>query len=364
MSEAEAQLARAILSKNLKVRRGESVLIESWAHSLPYVSAFVEESRRLGARPSVLYEDEKAWWDAVESGRLSGFKSLSDVEREAVEASDVYVYFWGPEDRPRLDGLPDKVQDRLTGYNEEWYRRAKRAGLRGVRMMVGLATDPVASTFGLNGEKWRKRLIEAGGADGARMRAKGTRLADAVKNGRRLRIRHPGGTDLRLKLSGVKSRLDTGIVEDAAMKRPYGMMTNNPSGQVMFSIDGSEPEGTVVSNRPVYIGPNKFGGMRWTFKDGQLTEQTCRLGGKPYLKQYKAAPKGKDQLGFLSIGLNPRSRELPPCEDTEEGAALIGIGNNGFAGGKIRIPFQGYALVGGPRIEVDGMTVASGGRVR
>src|SRR5579863_10382040 len=115
MADPAARLARAVLAENLKVKKGESVLIESWTHSLPYARAFVREARRLGARPTVFYEDEAAWWDAVEGGRTKVLSRMSDAERAAVKNADVFIYFWGPEDRPRTTGLPDKVQEEITG---------------------------------------------------------------------------------------------------------------------------------------------------------------------------------------------------------------------------------------------------------
>ncbi|HUI38421.1 MAG TPA: hypothetical protein VLY85_02200, partial [Thermoplasmata archaeon] len=137
-----------------------------------------------------------------------------------------------------------------------------------------------------------------------------------------------------------------------------------PSGQVMVAIDSGRADGTLVTNRSVYIGPHTFGGIRWVLSDGRLVEHRYRTGGKVFDQEFDAAPEGKDRFGFLSIGLNPRSRDLPPCEDTEEGSVLVGVGGNGMAGGRRRIPFMGAALIGGATLEVDGKVVASGGRIR
>ncbi|HEV8050091.1 MAG TPA: hypothetical protein VGP88_05815, partial [Thermoplasmata archaeon] len=112
MGRSESLLARTTLAKNLKVRKGESVVIESWTHGLPYVAAFVEEARRLGAEPLVIYEDEGAWWSAIGQGRSKAVAKISNSERAALQAADVFVYFWGPEDRPRADHLPARVADR------------------------------------------------------------------------------------------------------------------------------------------------------------------------------------------------------------------------------------------------------------
>ncbi|MFI5413699.1 MAG: hypothetical protein ACHQ0I_03840, partial [Candidatus Lutacidiplasmatales archaeon] len=122
MTASNTLLARTTLGKNLKVRKGESVVIETWTHGLPYVGAFVEEARRLGAEPLVIYEDEGAWWSAVGQGRPKSASAISAAERAALQSADVFVYFWGPEDRPRVDALPDKVAGGAFATNPDWYK--------------------------------------------------------------------------------------------------------------------------------------------------------------------------------------------------------------------------------------------------
>ena len=98
MSDPIAHLAREILARNLQVHKGDSVIVESWNHTLPYTRAFVDEARRLGAQPTVLFEDETAWWSSVAAKTIAPFRHLSAVERSAVEKASAYVYLWG---RPR-----------------------------------------------------------------------------------------------------------------------------------------------------------------------------------------------------------------------------------------------------------------------
>ncbi|HZY71066.1 MAG TPA: hypothetical protein VFF67_08850 [Thermoplasmata archaeon] len=363
MTDPAARLAHTVLGQNLKVRKGESVLIESWTHALPYAQAFVAEARRLGAHPTVLYEDERAWWNAVDGKKYTSVGTMSEAEKAALKAADVYVYFWGPEDRPRLAKLPDTVQEKITDYNEGWYKMARAAGVRGVRMTVGQATDPQAKTFGFDGADWRQRLIEAGEVDAGKMLKSGRRVVDRLRNGSKLRIRHDNGTDLTIGLRGVKTRVDVGLLDEAAMKRPYGMMSSNPSGQVFVAVDHAAAEGMFVSNRAVYYGPDAYDGYRWKFENGRLAEHSEGNGAKVFQEAYAKAPKGKDVLGYLSIGLNPKGRGVAPCEDTEEGAVLIGIGNNGIAGGKSKIPFQAFTMIGEATVDVDGKPLARGGRI-
>ncbi len=363
MPRLETELARTILARNLNVRKGESVVIESWTHGLPYVPAFVEEVRRLGADPMVIYEDERAWWSAVSGGRAKSVGRMSRSERAALEAADVYVYFWGPEDRPRADALPDRVGTPAFDFNEGWYKIGRSHGLRGCRMSVAYATDPAAKVLGLDGARWRQKIATAGLADAKHMQAAGTKVAARLEAGSELRIRHKNGTDLSLGLAGYDARVETGLVDKAARARPYGFLTNSPAGTVLVALDEKVAEGVIVSNHP-YIQPGfRAGTGRWEFSGGHLVTFSYDHDGKVAEERYRAAGPGKDRPAMFGVGLNPKGRGIPQYEEIESGMTLLGIGGNSFLGGKTDLAFQLYAMLRGADVDVDGVSIVRAGRV-
>jgi leucyl aminopeptidase (aminopeptidase T) len=363
MPRLESELARTILGRNLKVRKGESVVIESWTHGLPYIPAFVEETRRLGADPMVLYEDERAWWSSVSGSRPKDVGRMSRSEKAALAAADVYVYFWGPEDRPRVDALPERVGDPAFAFNEDWYRIGRKRGLRGCRMAVAHATDPAAKLYGLDGPRWRRQLAAAGLADAKRMHATGEKIAARLKTTGELRLHHQNGTDLTLGLLGREPRVEVGVVDRAAKARRYGFLANSPAGTVMVALDERKADGVLVSNQP-HIQPGlRIGTGRWEFSGGKLVSYSYDQDGKEIQKQYDAAGAGKDRPGMLSIGLNPKGRSIPQYEEIESGMVVLGVGGNAFVGGKTQLPFQMFSLVRGADVEIDGIPLVRSGRV-
>ena len=366
MAEAREKLARTILRNNLGAKKGDSVVIESWAHTLPYAAAFVEEARRIGAQPTLLYEDEDAWWAAVKSKQFRPFAKLSKAERAAVRDADVYIYFWGPGDFPKAADLPPKVGAKVTAWNDEWYATARKGGLRGVRMSLGFLGDPTAEKFGFKGPDLREQVAEAGATDAKSMQRRGDKVLAKLRKGKELHVVHENGTDVRVSLKGIKGRVDSGLVTAEARKARRGMLTNNPTGLVMVAVNGSDATGTVVGNRAVYdMGAFvRSDGANWTLESGRLTAHEMGDGAAQFDKGLKDGKKGADQFGYFSIGLNPAYKAIPPAEDTEEGAILLSVGNNQLVdGGTNKSNFRGFAMVGDATIEVDGTPIARGGRI-
>jgi leucyl aminopeptidase (aminopeptidase T) len=366
MRDSAESLARAVLGKNLAVGKGESVLIETWPHTLEYARAFVAETRRLGAVPTLLYEDEPAWWDAIKGKNLRPFAKLSKAEKAAVGKADAYVHFFGPSDQVRLNSLSEPVRNKAFAFNEEWYDAAHKGGLRGIRMSLGLMADAYAEKFGTTGPELREKLVRAGAVDATKMAQKGAKLQKAIEKGSKIRFRHPNGTDLTFRLKSVHSRADVGIVDAAAKKRRYGILANNPTGLLMVAVDGARATGTVVGNRAVYdmTTAERYAGAEWTFEAGKLAQRAWSEGAKEFEEGFANAGKGREELSYFSIGLNPEGKEAAPAEDTEEGAVLLSVGNNTFAGGSNKAKWRGYALLAGADVEVDGTSIVSKGRIR
>ena len=365
MRAAAESLARTVLGKNLATGKGESVIIETWPHTLEYARAFVEETRRLGAVPTLLYEDEPAWWSAVEAKNFRPFEKLSKAEKAAVAKADVYVHFFGPEDQARLSSLPSALREKPFAWNEEWYDAAHKGGLRGARMSIGLVPPGLAPKFGMSAEELRTKLVKAGMVDAAKMARKGSKLQKIVERGSKLRVRHSNGTDLTLRLKGVHARADVGIVDTAARRRRYGILANNPTGLLMVALDDSQAAGRFVGNRAVYdlVTARRYAGTSWTFEAGRLAKRTLGDGRAAFEEAFANGGRGRDALSYFSIGLNPEGRAAAPAEDTEEGAVLISVGNNTFAGGSNKAKMRGFGLIAGANIAVDGTSVVRAGRV-
>ncbi len=367
MSPDSAQpdlLARRVLSQRIQLRPKETVTIEAWPTALPWANAFVRQARRIGAKPILLYDDEASYWKEVLSGGAPGLGRPGAHEWAVLEHSDVYIYFWGPEDRSRMRALPDATQEALTAFNARWYEVAAKTGLRGLRMEIARATEANARYYGVDLGRWERELVAASMRNPAEFDRPSARLRRALEHGTTIRIRHPNGTDLSLALADREARSFLGRVTRETMKRRFGMLASVPTAAVVVSLDESAAEGAIVSDRENYLPTGPVVKGSWKFSDGRLRSARYASGGARFREPYAKGGDGKDRPAFLEIGLDPALRVSPELEDSELGAITVGIGANAGYGGKSKSSFSSWLTVRGAELSIDGTVVVKGGRVR
>ncbi len=356
------RLARTVLRDRLGLRPKENVTIECYPTSLPWASGFVREARRAGAFPLIHYEDERSYWDGVQDGKTKAVGSLPEHERAILEETDVYVFFWGPEDLGRVRALPDKVQDTLFAFNMDWYKAAQKAGVRGARMAVARATEENARTFGVDRADWEEQLVAASSRNPAAF-APTVRVLEKGLGGRgEAHLTHPNGTDLTLALGDFPIQKDLGVLPPKKEWGLFNRMINVPPGSVYVALDASTADGTLVANRTSTTNGLLKGG-HWTFEDGRLTEYDYAEGGDAFARRFKAATGRKDRPSFLEVGINPDLHGGPLLEENELGAVTVGVGNNTGFGGKNKSSIFDFLTLAGATLTIRGRPLVKGGKV-
>ena len=358
-------VARAIVGSGLALKRGEHVAIVSWNHTLAWAAACVAEARRVGARPFLLLEDETAFWRSLDlAPSVRAWSGLTFPVRAAISRADALVYFPGPADRPRLHALPPSLLAPFLGNDDEWLRRARRAHVRGVRCLLGYASDAQAEHWGLPGATWRSQLIRGiTDVDYDQLRKASVRVARLLARGRELRVMAPNGTDLRLRLNGRRPWVDDGQVDPEDLRLGRNL-TTAPGGSVVVAVDEQSAEGTVVANRPSYLAGGRVEGGQWEVEHGRLRNYWYTDGGEAFEPEFVNAPRGRETVGLFALGVN---RALPPgvpqAEDQEEGAVTVAVGGNSLYGGRNRCRFLSWLAVGEATVAVDGQPLCDRGKI-
>lgn len=365
-SKSEREAARNVLRNSLRVKRGENVLIEVWEHNLPFASAFVEESCRIGAVPYVQYQDRYTFWTEFKRGSPDYFGNAGDIERAALEQADAYVYLMGPEDLDRaFDLAPSSPRfwKRFLAYQGPFYAIARRTGLRGSRMSIAYAWAADARRYGVSLSAWHRELMDACRVDPRAMQRVGGRAAAALSRRGRVMIRHPNGTRLELELKGVSPRIFTGIHSAQDLAEPTGMLNDLPWGALSVEVDSRSAEGLLVSNRPSYYPEWKTAGARWSFSRGRLVTATFDEGGRTFSRLRNEWAPGSDRVGSLIIGLNPAIQRAPNVQFAERGAVSVQLGKHALAGGYPSSRYPKATLAGGDLL-VNGRSIIRSGRIK
>lgn len=357
------RLARSVLTRRLHLRPKENVTIETYPSSLAWATGFVREARRLGANPLLHYEDENAYWTAVDEGSAQRIGAPGDHEWAALGETDVYIYFWGPEDAARRARLPEKVQEQLTAFNRRWYEVAEKSGVRGARMAIARVTEENARFWGVPYRAWQREVYSASLRDPSFLRRGAERVRRAFENGSEVRIRHPNGTDLTLALAHRPANVTIGEVTPKSRRTPFGSMANVPDATVYVAVDEETADGTLVANRPTSTGTSQLVGGRLEFRQGRLKRIGFARGGASVVRDYRSAGTGRDRPSFVEVGLDPSIRTAPGLEEASGGAVTAGVGANAGFGGKTKVDFLTYLTVAGAELRVDGALLVRGGRV-
>ena len=361
--ELAAKVASNVLRNTLRIRKGENVVIETWSETLPWAKPFVVEARKMGANPLMLYEDEGSFWEALETGNSRHTGRVGAHEWAALEKSSAYVFFYGPSEWTRRDDLTVKKQVGVAAYNPEWYRRAAKAKVRGARMYLGRTSQMAADRWKLDLNEWREELARASLVSPTDLHRLGTKIGERLSKGKQVEVSHSNGTQLSFRLGKFPLQLDDALVDATDLKVSNNMATI-PGGVVGVSIDHTSASGTVLGNHTTYPDSGPVAGSRWDFADGHLTDQSYGSGGDPIKAAYAKAPqKGRDRLGYFSVGLNPEISKLPQMEDQELGAVLLQIGGNNFRGGKNASPFGAWTVLNGADVSIDGKPLIKNGRI-
>ncbi|HTW55291.1 MAG TPA: hypothetical protein VMG36_02435 [Thermoplasmata archaeon] len=359
--------ARNLLRNALRLKRGDDILIETWSGTFPWAVSLDLEARILGARPLLSVKDEPSYWQSVPSSPASQLGRLGGHELAALSASDAYVCLYGPEDTLREERLPRHAARRIESKNHEMMRVIQKQGIRCVRWDLGRTSEVWARRYGVDLRTWRNELIEAAMVDPRGMQRDGARIARRLQRGREVRITHPNGTDLALRLAHRRPKVDDGVMDEEDVKAGNVMMVV-PSGVVSVTLDELHAEGRFVSNatgvlftdsQEIPLAPG-----RWEFRQDALESFACARGGKQLRRALADLQNPQLRAGQLSVGLNPRISTIPLLFDQSRGTVTFEIGRNVHMGGRSRSPhLMAFLDLTGATLHVDGEKVVDLGKI-
>jgi leucyl aminopeptidase (aminopeptidase T) len=358
-----SKYARRIINDVLHLKPGENLTIEAWEHELDFAREIKLQARMIGAHVLLFVEDDKNYFRLAEGGFEKSLGNVGEHEWALVENSDAYVFFPGPADIQRQLKLEPKKRNQTTAYNDEWYDRARRAGLRGVRVRTSYATPSRADMYLLDHAKWYQNTLDSIDVDYEKIEKKAQKLAFLFKNSNSIKIRAPNGTNLRMEMSRVIPHVYSGSLPKPLKYSKYAAVGNVPGSELDVVPKPSVAEGKIVFDRPIYQSGQTIEGLSWTFRDGKLLESSAKKNYEAFQKGYKRSKGDKNRLGALVIGLTPKLVYGSTNDVNVEGAVSVGIGSLG-EGDTNKTDYSFLGTLSNANVELDDVKVVVAGHLQ
>ena len=265
---------------------------------------------------------------------------------------------------PSIGGLlaPDREAKRAKAEAGIADLELKRK-VRVVELNNGLVPSPWrAKELGVSEPELAKIFWDGLSADFSAVEAKCKALRDTVAAGSELRITHPNGTDLKLKVKGRKPNVSDGVTSDAEVKAGgVGAQAWLPAGDVYLTPVPGSAEGKLVDDRMLFMG-KEITGVTAEIAKGKTTSITAKAGWENVKPRYDVAGPGKTEVGFVDFGCNPAIKSGGKLE-TWMGAGMvtIGLGGNVWAGGTNKEPFGLLHQLAGATVTLDGKPLIEAG---
>lgn len=311
-------LAKKILTESLSVRKGESVVVESWNTGFELAKKVVLEARRIGAVPIMVFEDEKSF---IESAKIPNYAGVMGTHEYGMLAgTKAYVFIPGPPIAAYTRSITQEERTASTAYNVSWYEAAGKARLRGVRLSYGYIGKDIAKLYGKSVKSIAEHLVGASLIDFSKLKEKGKNIALMLEDLDACVESRAGKLTFRFQGNVI---IEDGIVDEKDVEEGNNM-AYMPPGRVRKYVDPKSVNGEIeIAFAEIYSG--RVEGINMKFKDGALWDCNARRNAKLLNNLIDKIPENRRQMSFVEIGMNPVLKYGYAQDRFVSGAVTIGL---------------------------------------
>ncbi len=318
------QVASRILSESLRVRKGETVTVETWNSGVDLARQLLVEARRIGSIPLMLFEDEEAYLKGVQLAPKDLRGSMGRHEYSLLSETDAYVFIPGPPAGGFTKKLSSEDYTESIRYNRSWYETAEKAKLRGVRLTFGYVGSYLSRMIGKSVKDIVNFQLKASLVDFEKLKHKGTELLRYLSDGAEARLTSDK-TKLTFQLKGEVEVQDG--VTDKADVLAGNSMSYVPPGFVTKEIDASSVSGGVtISPSVTRLGMINDAVIK--LERGRIKKSTSRSSARTLEAVQDIVRRTGSKVSYFTIGLNPLMRYGYAQDRFVEGALCLNLGFN------------------------------------
>jgi aminopeptidase len=356
------ELARIVVRDALSVDSSDIVTITTWDHTIDVANAMAVECFKQGADTIIVLWTDEYYYGLLRELSEESLGEHSKICEAFTETETATINIFGPKNPEGLKKVPSsKVNAWGEGERKSHYPRNIERKIRNITLPLALLTEERAKVYGFQFADWKKVMNSALTMDLKKIAKRGRDIAAILEKAHTVHLTAPNGTNLTFELNKRPVHIDDGIIdkEDIAKKSFDAQL---PAGSVLTTIVETSGSGKVIFDQPLRLMGLNILGVEWKFKDGKLTSMTAKKNPEPISKQFETASGDKDRIGFLQIGLNPKTEYGYLMDNIVEGAVQIGFGDNEYIGGRNCSSFGMAATIGKATLDIDGKIIIRNGR--
>ncbi len=293
-----SNLARILVGYSVKVKEGETCMIDASTAAEPLVAAVYDEVLAAGGQPVVSMSFEGQSASYLSRANDAQLEWISPLSEWAAEKADCRIAIGAETNTRQLSQVPPDRQTKRQAATrrlmEQTMQRAATGEHRWVYTLYptnAFAQDAEMSLRDFEDFYFRACLAESGDPLGAWTAASEEcrRLAEWIEGREEVHLTAPG-TDLRLGVAGRHFI-------------PCAGEHNMPDGEFFTGPVEDSVEGEVSFHLPSVIGGREVAGVRLRFEAGKVVDASAER-GEEFLIGLLDTDDGARRLGELGIGTN------------------------------------------------------------
>ncbi|OIJ12446.1 aminopeptidase [Anaerobacillus alkalilacustris] len=281
-------LAKNLINYSVRLKKGESVLIENFGLQKELVKALVEEAYKAGGNPFVSLKDHQIERSLLLHANEKQMNMMADFEANVMKNMNAYIGLRAGDNINELSDIPsEKMALHGITVGKKVHREIRVPKTKWVVLRYPSAS--MAQLAGLSTEAFEKFYFDVCNLDYGKMSQAMDSLVDLMNKTDKVRITGEG-TDL------------TFSIKDIPAVKCAGEM-NIPDGEVYTAPVKDSVNGTISYNTPSPYQGFTFENIKLTFKDGKIIEATANDSDR--INNIFNTDEGARYIGEFAIGVNP-----------------------------------------------------------
>ena len=280
------KLAKLLVEYSTTLKRGETVLIETFDAPEEMTIALIRAARAAGALPFAQLQRARVNRELALNATERQLNLTAIHELARMKKMDAYIAIRGSQNITELSDVPAEqmklLAKKMRPVQDQRVRKTKWVVLR-------WPTPSMAQLAGMSTEAFEDFYFDVCTLDYRRLQPGMKTLKALMEKTDRVEIKGPG-TDLRFSIKGISAII-------------CGGDRNIPDGEVFSCPVKDSVEGFVTFNAPTIYQGVGFDGIRLAFKNGKIVEATSNQTKK--LNHILDSDPGARYIGEFSLGFNP-----------------------------------------------------------